>query len=181
MKAIWAAQYPACVANYQEGCSETFIHTLNYTQVSVAAVMLHSCWRSSRLCVRVLIYTWLESCLSTSCMMLCRGHHAAACAGRLHLGVSVKSKSWLHLMVLFCFQRTLAWQAANSCCLPCLSDHLSCQPALVVMLQVAGLFAGMVSLGFAVDRIGRKIGSIFTAVVMIIGESLEAPGDSSPP
>ena len=39
MKPIWAAQYPACVDDYQEGCSETFIHTLNYTQVSVAAVL----------------------------------------------------------------------------------------------------------------------------------------------
>eukprot|EP00891_Asterochloris_glomerata_P008306 jgi/Astpho2/8306/e_gw1.00122.31.1_t len=66
VKPIWAAQYPACVDDYQEGCSETFIHTLNYTQVT-------------------------------------------------------------------------------------------------------GLFAGMVSLGFAIDRIGRKIGSIFTALVMIVG------------
>ena len=47
------------------------------------------------------------------------------------------------------------------------------------MLQVAGLFVGMVSLGFAVDRIGRKIGSIFTAVVMIIGESFDAQGTAA--
>lgn len=53
------------------------------------------------------------------------------------------------------------------------------QPTCVLVLQVAGLFAGMVSLGFAIDRIGRKIGSIFTALVMIVGESLEAPGTAA--
>ena len=53
--------------------------------------------------------------------------------------------------------------------------------AFVLVLQVAGLFVGMVSLGFAVDRIGRKIGSIFTAVVMIIGEVIGGSRDSSLP
>jgi MFS family permease len=35
--------------------------------------------------------------------------------------------------------------------------------------QVAGLFLGMVVVGFTVDRIGRKAGSITTALIMAIG------------
>ena len=65
---------------------------------------------------------------------------------------------------------------------PCRAGSKSLlQPALVLTLQVAGLFAGMVTLGIAIDRIGRKIGSIFTAVVMIMGVSLEASGRSAWP
>lgn len=35
--------------------------------------------------------------------------------------------------------------------------------------QVAGLFLGMVVVGFTVDRIGRKAGSITTAFIMLAG------------
>lgn len=35
--------------------------------------------------------------------------------------------------------------------------------------QVAGLFAGMVALGFSIDRLGRRLGSIFTSCVMFVG------------
>ena len=83
-----------------------------------------------------------------------------------------QSSSWLHLVVLW---------LSEECCMAgsktllhavfCQATFHACSPCL--MLQVAGLFVGMVSLGFAVDRIGRKTGSIFTAVVMIIGESME--------
>jgi MFS family permease len=37
--------------------------------------------------------------------------------------------------------------------------------------QVAGLCAGMLALGLIVDRIGRKWGSVTTALIMFIGET----------
>lgn len=35
--------------------------------------------------------------------------------------------------------------------------------------QVAGLCAGMIALGLIVDRIGRKWGSVSTALIMFVG------------
>lgn len=51
-------------------------------------------------------------------------------------------------------------------------DNIGCSKTFLESLnfsQVAGLFLGMVVLGFSVDRIGRKRGSISTAVIMLIG------------
>ena len=39
-----------------------------------------------------------------------------------------------------------------------------------LVIQVAGLFMGMVAVGFSVDRVGRKWGSISTAAIMFIGK-----------
>jgi MFS family permease len=36
-------------------------------------------------------------------------------------------------------------------------------------LQIAGIMAGMIFLGFFADRLGRKLGSIITASIMLLG------------
>ncbi len=51
-------------------------------------------------------------------------------------------------------------------------DHQNCSQEFINGLeysQVAGLIIGMIALGFSVDRIGRRLGSILTASVMLIG------------
>ena len=37
------------------------------------------------------------------------------------------------------------------------------------VLQVAGIIAGQLTLGFLADRIGRKWGSVITAALMLVG------------
>lgn len=43
--------------------------------------------------------------------------------------------------------------------------------------QIAGIIAGMVGLGFFADRIGRKVGSITTASIMLVGGILLTASD----
>lgn len=57
-------------------------------------------------------------------------------------------------------------------CAPALQNNVGCSKTFLESLnfsQVAGLFLGMVIFGFTVDKIGRKQGSIATAVIMFIG------------
>ncbi len=54
-------------------------------------------------------------------------------------------------------------------------ENVGCSQTFLASLsysQVAGLFLGMVVVGFTVDRIGRRAGSIFTALIMTIGINL---------
>ena len=83
-----------------------------------------------------------------------------------------QSSSWLHLVVPW-LPVKFGMAGSKTLLHAVFVRLLTTLNSPCLMLQVAGLFVGMVSLGFAVDRIGRKTGSIFTAVVMIIGESLE--------
>ena len=53
-----------------------------------------------------------------------------------------------------------------------LQEHVGCSEEFINGLeysQVAGLIIGMIALGFSVDRVGRRLGSILTASVMLIG------------
>ena len=45
-------------------------------------------------------------------------------------------------------------------------SSLSC---VLRTVQVAGIIAGQLSLGFLADRIGRKWGSVITAALMLVG------------
>ena len=59
-----------------------------------------------------------------------------------------------------------------------LQDYKGCSEEFINGLeysQVAGLIIGMIALGFSIDRIGRRLGSILTASVMLIGEAPSAP------
>ncbi|KAK9856439.1 hypothetical protein WJX84_007586 [Apatococcus fuscideae] len=54
----------------------------------------------------------------------------------------------------------------------CFNEHVGCSEEFINGLeysQVAGLIIGMIALGFSVDRVGRRLGSILTASVMLIG------------
>ena len=54
-------------------------------------------------------------------------------------------------------------------------DNVGCSATFLESLnysQVAGLFLGMVVVGFSVDRIGRRWGSIVTACIMLVGACL---------
>ena len=53
-----------------------------------------------------------------------------------------------------------------------MQDHQGCSQEFINGLeysQVAGLIIGMIALGFSIDRIGRRMGTILTASVMVIG------------
>jgi MFS family permease len=53
-------------------------------------------------------------------------------------------------------------------------NNVGCSQTFLASLsysQVAGLFLGMVVVGFTVDRIGRRAGSITTALIMTAGTS----------
>lgn len=43
--------------------------------------------------------------------------------------------------------------------------------------QIAGIIVGMVGLGFFADRVGRRVGSITTALIMLIGGILLTASD----
>ena len=56
-----------------------------------------------------------------------------------------------------------------------MQDNVGCSATFLESLnysQVAGLFLGMVVVGFSVDRIGRRWGSIVTACIMLVGARL---------
>ena len=44
-----------------------------------------------------------------------------------------------------------------------------CHLSACLWLQVAGIIAGQLTLGFLADRIGRKWGSVITASLMLVG------------
>eukprot|EP00884_Botryococcus_braunii_P005563 jgi/Botrbrau1/15007/Bobra.0018s0106.1 len=54
----------------------------------------------------------------------------------------------------------------------CWKDHVGCSEGLLHALnysQVAGLFLGMITFGFAIDIVGRKAGSVAAALIMFLG------------
>ena len=75
------------------------------------------------------------------------------------------NQSHLHLL--------MHWQRVNTnASIHMVQENVGCSQTFLASLsysQVAGLFLGMVVVGFTVDRIGRRAGSIFTALIMTIG------------
>jgi len=60
----------------------------------------------------------------------------------------------------------------DSFCCCDLQEGVGCSESFLHALnysQVAGLCAGMIALGLIVDKIGRKWGSVSTALIMFVG------------
>ena len=160
LKPIWAEQYPACwkvgLAPEWEARHYTNANTDTFAQQQLPSQVL----KEKFCCIgKRISFVALQS----DCCVI------KDIPRQMHLHMKVSYLIWNLVLLL---RRSMPRSVACSSAAKFLQANEGCSETFLASLsysQVAGLFLGMVAVGFTVDRIGRKAGSITTASIMLVG------------